>query len=92
MTNYDAQKVVRHIQIILSRKGLTPCQLREEIGELIEDELRDDTLVCDKAWQKCEVKVPTISPLIHGTRQQPVGSCATHNGLFIRPEPSATVA
>ncbi len=92
MSNRDDQKVLRNIQIILSSKGLTPSQLREQIGGLINDELSTGSFVCDKAWQKCEVKVPTIYPLIHRERQQPIGSCAVHGGVFVQPEPTTTVA
>ena len=92
MSNYDAQEVLRHIQIILSSEGLTPCQLREKIGDLINDELNNGTLVCDKAWQKCESKVSTIYPLTPWTHQLPVGNCAIHGGIFVKPVPSSTVA
>ena len=92
MSNYDAQEVLRHIQIILSSEGLTPCQLREQIDGLINEELSNSTLVCDKAWQKCEFKVSTIYPLTHWTHQLPVGNCSIHGGVFVKPVPTSTVA
>lgn len=92
MTNHDAREVLLHIQAILNRKGLTPCQVREDIGALISDELSNGSLFCDRAWRKCEVKSPTIYPLIHWTRQQPLGSCVTHGGEFIKPESTTSVA
>ena len=92
MSKYDAHEVLRHIQIILSRKRLTPCQLREEIGGLINDELSNRTVVCDKAWKKCEFKVPTVYPLTQWTNQLPIGNCAIHGGVFIKPEPTITAA
>jgi hypothetical protein len=91
MTDHDTREVLYHIQAILNRKGLTPCQLREGIGALVSGELGNDTLVCDKAWQKCEVKVPTIYPLVQWSLQRPLGSCSIHGGVFTKPE-STSVA
>ena len=91
MTNHDVRDVLLHIQAILNRKGLTPCQARADIGALISDKLNSG-LICDKVWQKCEAEVPTIFPLIHWTSQSPISSCVTHGGVFIKLKPTTSVA
>ena len=92
MDNHDAREVLIHIQAILNRKGLSPCQVRADIDMLISGELSKGDLICDKAWQQCELKGQTFYPVVHWAPKQPPGRCAIHGGKFIKPESTSSAA
>ena len=92
MTDHDALKVLRNIQVELSSKGLTECQLRENIGSLVSEEFSQSYLVCDKAWRTCEAKVESIYPLLHWSNLTSVGTCVVHGGEFHRASPTVSIA